>query len=208
MNIQCETTRAGTLHCAVGKSGIAEIRKRARPWLELGAPIHILDEFETQSKTGANTFAISLLDFRFGTFQPFSYVRGVAKRRSHVGPTSSHTVRSGASRTRTAHGPYEPTAAKCAPRPSSFQRMSRHHKILPASPSRDGRQPHRPNRLQRPRHRTGTLFGRELARYLFGGLRADDVFLPFSTLQNIPMRAFKEGYYRLGAGIAHLPPSN
>ncbi|TIS35882.1 FAD-binding oxidoreductase [Mesorhizobium sp.] len=53
----------------------------------------------------------------------------------------------------------------------------------------------------------GTVFGRELARYISGELRLDGMFLPVSPVQNAPFRAIREGYYELGAQIAHLPPA-
>ncbi|TIU88696.1 MAG: hypothetical protein E5W01_12820 [Mesorhizobium sp.] len=53
----------------------------------------------------------------------------------------------------------------------------------------------------------GTVFGRELARHISGELRLDAMFLPVSPAQNAPFRAIREGYYELGAQIAHLPPA-
>ncbi|PBB95659.1 FAD-binding oxidoreductase [Mesorhizobium sp. WSM3862] len=52
----------------------------------------------------------------------------------------------------------------------------------------------------------GTVFGRELARHISGELRLDGMFLPVSPAQSAPFRAIREGYYELGAQIAHLPP--
>nr|WP_272951475.1 FAD-dependent oxidoreductase [Sinorhizobium meliloti] len=54
------------------------IRERARHCQELGAPVHILEASETRSRTGAEIFALSLLDLRAGTIQPLTYVRGLA----------------------------------------------------------------------------------------------------------------------------------
>ncbi|MER8505048.1 FAD-binding oxidoreductase [Mesorhizobium sp. M1142] len=53
----------------------------------------------------------------------------------------------------------------------------------------------------------GTVFGRELARHISGELPLDGMFLPVSPAQNAPFRAIREGYYELGAQIAHLPPA-
>ncbi len=41
--IACEATRAGTLHCAVGAAGLAEVEERARQWRARGAPVALLD---------------------------------------------------------------------------------------------------------------------------------------------------------------------
>ena len=46
--IECELTRTGTLHCAVGDKGLKEIEERARQWQKRGAPVEILDATETE----------------------------------------------------------------------------------------------------------------------------------------------------------------
>ncbi|NPC58337.1 NAD(P)/FAD-dependent oxidoreductase [Caenimonas soli] len=76
--IECEAVHNGTLHCAVGKRGIADVAERARQWLERGAPVELLDAQRTQELTGTRTYAASLLDRRAGTVQPLAYVRGLA----------------------------------------------------------------------------------------------------------------------------------
>jgi len=53
----------------------------------------------------------------------------------------------------------------------------------------------------------GTVFGRELARHIAGEVALDGMFLPVSAPRVAPFRAIREGYYELGAQIAHLPPS-
>lgn len=76
--IECEAVRSGTLHCAVGKRGTAEVAERARQWLELGAPVELLDAQRTFESTGTRAYTASLLDRRAGTVQPLAYVRGLA----------------------------------------------------------------------------------------------------------------------------------
>jgi glycine/D-amino acid oxidase-like deaminating enzyme len=76
--IACELKRAGTIHCAVGESGLAQIRERARQWQALGAPVRVLDADETRAKTGTSAYPGGLLDLRAGTIQPLAYVRGLA----------------------------------------------------------------------------------------------------------------------------------
>jgi len=83
--IACEAVRAGTLHCAVGARGLADITERARQWQALGAPVHILDAATTQQKTGTDAYAGSLLDLRAGTLQPLAYARGLAHAAVHAG---------------------------------------------------------------------------------------------------------------------------
>jgi glycine/D-amino acid oxidase-like deaminating enzyme len=53
----------------------------------------------------------------------------------------------------------------------------------------------------------GTVFGRELARHISGELPLDAMFLPVTQARAAPFRAVREGYYELGAQIAHLPPA-
>ena len=77
--IECEPVRNGTLHCAAGASGLANITERARQWHALGAPVTLLDARETAEKTGTHAYRGSLLDMRAGTIQPLAYVRGLAQ---------------------------------------------------------------------------------------------------------------------------------
>jgi glycine/D-amino acid oxidase-like deaminating enzyme len=83
--IECEPVRRGTLHCAVGASGLANITERARQWQALGAPVTLLDAEETAGKTGTRAYRGSLLDMRAGTIQPLGYVRGLARAAAAAG---------------------------------------------------------------------------------------------------------------------------
>jgi glycine/D-amino acid oxidase-like deaminating enzyme len=74
----CEVERSGTLHCAVGVKGLAEVQERARQWQARGAPVRLLDAEETARKVGTSAYAGSLLDLRAGTIQPLAYARGLA----------------------------------------------------------------------------------------------------------------------------------
>ena len=77
--IACEAVHRGTLHCAVGKSGLEELRKRHGQWLRRGAPVELLDASQTAGKTGSAAFSAALLDRRAGTIQPLAYARGLAR---------------------------------------------------------------------------------------------------------------------------------
>ncbi len=87
--IACEINPAGTLHCAVGASGLAEIASGARAMAARAAPpVELLDADETAAKVGSAAYAGALLDRRAGTIQPLAYVRGLAaaalsRRRRH-----------------------------------------------------------------------------------------------------------------------------
>ncbi|MEW6341829.1 MAG: FAD-binding oxidoreductase [Pseudomonadota bacterium] len=76
--IECEAVHKGTLHCAVGSSGLEEIRDREEQWRRRGAPVRLLDAQETARRTGCSSFSGALLDERAGTIQPLSYTRGLA----------------------------------------------------------------------------------------------------------------------------------
>jgi glycine/D-amino acid oxidase-like deaminating enzyme len=76
--IDCELTRTGTLHCAVGEEGLKEIKDRARQWQVRGAPVSLLDAAETERRIGTRAYHGALLDMRAGTLQPLAYARGLA----------------------------------------------------------------------------------------------------------------------------------
>ncbi|MFD2174996.1 NAD(P)/FAD-dependent oxidoreductase [Rhodobacter lacus] len=77
--IACEAVANGTLHCAVGGAGLAEIGARARQWAARGAPVELLDGDETALRLGGGRYMGALLDMRAGTIQPLAYVRGLAR---------------------------------------------------------------------------------------------------------------------------------
>jgi len=77
--VDCELVKNGTLHCAIGRSGLAKIEERARQWGARGAPVRLIDWAETAKRIGADIYAGSLLDSRAGTIQPLAYARGLAR---------------------------------------------------------------------------------------------------------------------------------
>ncbi|MEO5689001.1 MAG: FAD-binding oxidoreductase [Burkholderiaceae bacterium] len=83
--IACEQVRNGTLHCAVGASGLATLRERAAQWQRLGAPVRLLDADETAARAGTSAYAGALLDLRAGTVQPLAYARGLANAAARAG---------------------------------------------------------------------------------------------------------------------------
>ncbi len=100
-DIACEIEKNGTLHCAVGDKGLAEIRERCDQWAARGAPVRVLDADETARRTGSNAYAGALFDTRAGTIQPLAYVRGLAAAaqkaggRLHTGSPVVSTERDG-----------------------------------------------------------------------------------------------------------------
>lgn len=101
--IECEAVPNGTLHCAVGKAGIAEVTERARQWAELGAAVEVLDARQTEQRIGSRAYAASLLDRRAGTIQPLAYVRGLASAAQGAG-ARIHTQTRVAAASRTGSG--------------------------------------------------------------------------------------------------------
>jgi L-pipecolate oxidase len=85
--IACQAVQHGTLHCAVGTEGLAELKERARQWQARGAPVRLLGANETARKIGTGAYTGSLLDERAGTIQPLAYVRGLAHAAVAAGAT-------------------------------------------------------------------------------------------------------------------------
>lgn len=83
--IACEAVRNGTLHCAVGRQGLAEITARARQWRRRGADVELLHSRATAWRVGSKVYAGALLDRRAGTIQPLAYVRGLAASAIRLG---------------------------------------------------------------------------------------------------------------------------
>jgi glycine/D-amino acid oxidase-like deaminating enzyme len=76
--IECEAVHTGTLHCAVGEEGLAELAERARQWQARGAAVRLIGAAETARKVGTQAYTGALLDERAGTIQPLAYVCGLA----------------------------------------------------------------------------------------------------------------------------------
>jgi glycine/D-amino acid oxidase-like deaminating enzyme len=85
--IECEAARTGTLHCAHGPSGLAELRGRYRQQLARHAPVRFLDAAESRRVIGTDAFQGALFDPRAGTIQPLAYVRGLARAALAAGAT-------------------------------------------------------------------------------------------------------------------------
>jgi glycine/D-amino acid oxidase-like deaminating enzyme len=83
--IDCEATRTGSLHCAVGQRGLTQLERRAAQWEARGAPLRLLGRAEAEAKTGSAAFEGALLDLRAGTIQPLAYAHGLAKAAAGAG---------------------------------------------------------------------------------------------------------------------------
>lgn len=85
--MDCQAVNKGTLHCAVGASGLKDITERARQWEALGAPVELLDAKLAAQKVGSHSYRGALLDRRAGTIQPLAYARGLARAALSHGAT-------------------------------------------------------------------------------------------------------------------------
>nr|WP_206606604.1 FAD-binding oxidoreductase [Steroidobacter cummioxidans] len=85
--MDCQAVHSGTLHCAVGASGLKDIIERERQWKALGAPVELLDEKSARETIGSSAYRGALLDRRAGTIQPLAYVRGLARAAISRGAT-------------------------------------------------------------------------------------------------------------------------
>ena len=83
--IACEATPNGTLHCAVGEKGWAELQQREAQWRRFGADVELLSAEAAAARIGSPHFCGALLDRRCGTIQPLAYVRGLARAAAEAG---------------------------------------------------------------------------------------------------------------------------
>lgn len=83
--IECEATRAGTLHCAHSPGGLKDLQNRLRQGIRLGAPLQLCDAEETARRTGAMGLHGALFDPRAGTVQPLGYCHGLARAAREAG---------------------------------------------------------------------------------------------------------------------------
>ncbi|OUR69410.1 sarcosine oxidase subunit beta [Marinomonas sp. 42_23_T18] len=77
--IQCEATRNGTLHAAVGATGLRQLEERYLQLESRGAPVQLLGKEKSSYRIGSGFFSGALFDPRAGTIQPLSYALGLAK---------------------------------------------------------------------------------------------------------------------------------
>jgi glycine/D-amino acid oxidase-like deaminating enzyme len=76
--IDCDLVDKGTLHLAVGRKGLEEVRERCRQRQARGQPVAFLSSEETRRRVGGGNYTGALFDPEAGTIQPLSYVRGLA----------------------------------------------------------------------------------------------------------------------------------
>lgn len=85
LGIDCEPTRAGTLHVAHAPAGLRALQDRLRQGNRLGAPLRLLAADEARRRIGAAGVLGALFDPRAGTIQPLAYCRGLARAARKAG---------------------------------------------------------------------------------------------------------------------------
>jgi len=83
--INCEPARAGTLHCAHSRAGLADLHNRHAQLTAMGAPVTVLASGETARRTGSGAFHGALFDPTAGTLHPLGYARGLARAATGAG---------------------------------------------------------------------------------------------------------------------------
>ena len=91
--IECESTRTGTIHAAHSPAGFKDLARRAEEWHRLGAPVDLLDRDRAAEKIGSTAFYGGLHDTRAGTINPMGYVRGLARAALSEGAKLSTEVK-------------------------------------------------------------------------------------------------------------------
>ena len=84
-NINCEATRAGTLHLAHAPSGMRDLENRHRQLSEIGSKAELLSQDEAARRTGSQEFYGAIWDPKAGTVQPYSYCKGLARAAQSAG---------------------------------------------------------------------------------------------------------------------------
>lgn len=77
-NIDCHAINKGWIQPACDPTGELIVRRRQGEWAARGAKCELLDKAKTSELLGTNAYSISWIDYRGGSVQPLSYVRGMA----------------------------------------------------------------------------------------------------------------------------------
>ncbi len=229
--IACEVEKQGTLHCAVGESGVRELQNRYAQWVSRGANVKLLDARETEAKVGTRAYAASLLDLRAGTIQPLAYARGLAHAAIAAGaqvftasPVTGAEEQNGKWLVRTAQGsvradwvvvatnaytnaPWAEVRAELVHLPYFNMATKPLSDNLKKSilPERQGVWDTKEVLSSFRFDRQGRLvFGKWLADLASGAVKEADLPLPVSDPEAQSFRALREAYYEAGSQIAHI----
>lgn len=83
--IDCDAVRKGWIQTAHSEKVLRLIEQRARQWERRGAKVELLDQAEACARTGSQQFIGGWIDYRAGSVQPLSYVRGLLRAAVQLG---------------------------------------------------------------------------------------------------------------------------
>ncbi len=83
--IECDSSRKGTLHCADSPAGLKALQQREEQWKRRNAPVTLLSRDVAAPMIGSDVFYGALLDKRAGQIQPLAYAYGLANASSKAG---------------------------------------------------------------------------------------------------------------------------
>src|SRR5690606_20509159 len=77
--IECSPVRKGWIQTADTRKTLEAVQKRAQQWSKLGARVETLSHQDVSERLGVEGFRGGWIDYRAGSIQPLSYVRGLLK---------------------------------------------------------------------------------------------------------------------------------
>jgi glycine/D-amino acid oxidase-like deaminating enzyme len=83
--IQCDAIRTGWLQLAASEEATRTTSQRAQQWKRRGARVEILARNQVAQLTGSQFYRGGWIDYRGGTVQPLSYLRGLAQAARRLG---------------------------------------------------------------------------------------------------------------------------
>jgi sarcosine oxidase len=83
--IDCDAKRGGWIQAAHAAPALARVQQRARDWMNVGAPVELLDASDVERLVGTRAYLGGWIDKRAGTLQPLSYTRGLARAAREAG---------------------------------------------------------------------------------------------------------------------------
>jgi len=84
-NINCHAINTGWIQPACDPVGEEIVRRRQEEWAARGVKCELLDKSQTNELLGTDTYSLSWIDYRGGSIQPLSYVRGMARAAQRLG---------------------------------------------------------------------------------------------------------------------------
>lgn len=84
-HIDCHAVRKGWIQTAHSAKILGLMTQRARQWEKRGVNVEVLDQDAVRARTGATGFVGGWVDYRAGSVQPLSYVRGLLRVAQELG---------------------------------------------------------------------------------------------------------------------------